>query len=228
MTRTPALITALSVFLASCSTQRVPETVYFSPAKPVDISGAWEVDHARSDNIQQQFNAIARQLQREAERRAKAAERGQAISAAPMTSGRDLYALAEMAELITAPTLLNVLQTDSEVRLKRENSFALICRTDQTPPTISTTPFGEERCGWDGHQLFFDISLPDGLMIRHRVSRSALSDSLVIQTAVYSPAVRDPFTVRKVYNRYDPNRAGYRCTQTLSKGIVCTTEADGP
>ena len=211
--------------LIGCSTPSQPQPARYAPAKPVNLSGSWEIDHARSDNIQQQFNAIARQLQREAERRAKAAERGQAVTPATPTSGRDLYALAEMAELITAPTLLDVVQTDNEVRLKRENSFALICRTDRPPPVISVTAFGEERCGWDGHQLFFDISLPDGLSIRHRISRSALADFLVVQTAVYSPVVREPFTVRKVFNRYDPAKAGYRCTQTLSKGLVCTTEA---
>ncbi len=77
--------------------------------------------------------------------------------------------------------------------------------------------------GWPS--VVFDISLPDGLSIRHRISRSALADFLVVQTAVYSPVVREPFTVRKVFNRYDPAKAGYRCTQTLSKGLVCTTEA---
>jgi len=220
-----SLIIASALALAGCSAQRVPELVRYAPAKPVSLAGAWELDHARSDNIQQQFNAIARQLQREAERRAKAAERGQAVASTTMASGRDLYALAEMAELVTAPTLLDVVQSANEIRIKRENSFALICRTDQPPPVISVTAFGEERCGWDGHQLFFDISLPDGLNIRHRVSRSALADSLIVQTAVYSPVVREPFTVRKVFNRYDPDRAGYRCTQTLSKGLVCTTES---
>jgi hypothetical protein len=225
MTSAPIFIVTLVLALAGCSTPTSPEPARYAPAKPVDLAGSWEIDHARSDNIQQQFNAIARQLQREAERRARAAERGQAVSPAAMTSGRDLYALAEMAELITAPTLLDVVQTDSEVRLKRENSFALICRTDRPAPVISVTAFGEERCGWDGHQLFFDISLPDGLSIRHRISRSALADFLVVQTAVYSPVVREPFTVRKVFNRYDPAKAGYRCTQTLSKGLVCTTEA---
>jgi hypothetical protein len=188
------------------------------------MTGNWEVDYARSDNIQRRFNTIIRQLQQEAERRARAAERGQTYSGTPMSSGRELLALAEMAEIITAPELLEVIQTDNTVRVKRENSFALICVTDRPPPTVTQTPFGEERCGWDGHQLFFDITLPDGLSIRHRMTRSALADSLVLQTAVYSPSVREPFIVNRVYSRFDPAKAGYRCTQTLSKGTVCTTE----
>ena len=211
--------------LTACASTPAPEPQIYSPAKPVDISGAWEVDHARSDNIQEQFNAIARQLQREAERRARAAERGQTVGAPSFSSGRDLFALAEMAELITAPSLLDVVQTQSEVRLKRENSFALVCMIEQSAPVVTETPFGTEQCGWDGHQLFFDIALPDGLHVRHRITRSALADFLVIQTAVYSPSVKQPFIVNKVYNRYNPNNAGYRCTQTLSRGTVCTTEA---
>jgi len=100
-----------------------------------------------------------------------------------------------------------------------------VCMIEQSAPVVTETPFGTEQCGWDGHQLFFDIALPDGLHIRHRITRSALADFLVIQTAVYSPSVKQPFIVNKVYNRYNPNNAGYRCTQTLSRGTVCTTEA---
>ncbi len=205
-----------------------PAAARYAPAKPIDMTGNWEVDYARSDNIQRRFNTIIRQLQQEADRRARAAERGQSYSGGSMASGRDLLALAEMAEIITAPELLEVIQTDNTVRIKRENSFALICVTDRPPPTVTETPFGIEQCGWDGHQLFFDISLPDGLSIRHRVTRSALADSLVLQTAVYSPVVREPFIVNRVYSRFDPSKAGYRCTQTLTKGTVCTTEQPEP
>lgn len=200
------------------------ERVTYAPSKPLDLTGNWEVDHARSDNVQRQLNTLVRQWQREAERRARAAERGQTVAGSNLGSGRELMALAEISDLITAPELLEVVQTSSEVRIKRENSFALICQTDQPPPVITRTPFGVEECGWDGHQLFFNISLPDGLVIRHRITRSALADSLVIQTAVYSPEVAQPFTVNRVFSRFNPNDAGFRCVQTLTKGRVCTTE----
>ena len=216
------ILTAL-LLLVGCQTEG-PKPARYAPSDPIDMTGNWEVDYARSDNIQRRFNTIIRQLQQEAERRARAAERGQTYSGAPMSSGRELLALAEMAEIITAPELLEVIQTDNTVRVKRENSFALICVTDRPPPTVTKTSFGEEQCGWDGHQRFFDIRLPDGLSVRHRLTRSACADSLVLQTAVYSPTVREPFIVNRVYSRFDPAKAGYRCTQTLSKGTVCTTE----
>jgi len=224
---TPQTLIALlmsATLVTACGGTSGPPPQTYARADPVDMSGDWEVDHARSDNIQQRFNGLARQLQREMERRTRAAERGQAIGGSAVTSGRDLLALAEMAELITAPTLLHVIQTASEVRLKRENTFGLVCNTDQRPPAITVTPVGTERCGWDGHQLFFDIALSDGLQIRHRITRSALAEFLVIQTAVYSPSVKQPFVVNKIYNRYDPRKAGYQCTQTLSRGTICTTE----
>ena len=214
---------ALILFVAGCQSSGPPPARY-APAKPVDMTGDWEVDHGRSDNVQRQLNSLFRQLQQEIERRNRAAERGQTYSGPPLSSGRDLIALAEMADIITAPELLEVIQTENEIRLKRENSFALICVVDRPAPIVTSTPFGVEQCGWDGHQLFFDIALPDGLQIRHRITRSSLADSLVMQTAVYSPTVSQPFTVSKVYNRYDPSKAGYRCTQTLTRGTVCTTE----
>lgn len=214
----------IALMLVACQSS-APSSVRYAPAKPVDMTGDWEVDYARSDNVQRQLNSLFRQLQQEIDRRNRAAERGQTYSGPALSSGRDLIALAEMAEIITAPELLEVVQTDNEIRLKRENSFALICVVDRPAPIVTQTPFGTEQCGWDGHQLFFDIALPDGLQIRHRITRSSLADSLVMQTAVYSPTVSQPFTVSRVYNRYNPDKAGYRCTQTLTRGTVCTTEA---
>lgn len=212
-----------ALLLAACQSKPL-EKVTFAPARPVNFAGHWEVDYSRSDNVQDQLNSIARQLQQDAERRARAAERGAAYNGRIQGSGKSILALAEMAELITATQLLKVEQNEQEVRIKRDQSFALVCDLTQAPPVVTETPFGRESCGWDGHQLYFHISLPDGLDVRHRLTRSNLGDWLGVQTAVYSVAVSQPFVVNKVYGRYDPNSGGYRCTDTLSKGRVCTTE----
>ncbi len=209
--------------LAACQSRPV-EKVTFAPARPVNFSGHWEVDYSRSDNVQNQLNSLARQLQRDAERRARAAERGSSYNGSIQGSGKSILALAEMAELITATQLLDVEQNQQEVRIKRDRSFALVCDLTQAPPVVTETPFGRESCGWDGHQMYFHISLPDGLDVRHRLTRSNLGDWLSMQTAVYSTSVSQPFVVNTVYGRYDPTTAGYRCTETLSKGRVCTTE----
>ena len=90
------LVAALAVM--GCQSDG-PKPARYAPAKPVDMTGNWEVDYARSDNIQRSFNTIIRQLQQEAERRARAAERGQTYSGGPMASGRDLLCL-----LYTSPS----------------------------------------------------------------------------------------------------------------------------
>jgi hypothetical protein len=209
-----------------CASQSGPEALVFAPSKPQDFSGHWEVDYSRSDSIQTQLNGVVRQIQRDIIERARTAERGQMIVSAGAESnrGRDIIALAEMAELITAPELLEILQSDREVRIRREGSFALVCDLTQPPPVMTTTPLGEEVCGWDGHQLFFQVRLPEGLLIEHRLTRSGTAERLVIQTAVHSPEVSQPFVLNKVFSRYDPDSAGFHCRQTLSRGKVCTTE----
>ena len=60
------LVAALAVM--GCQSDG-PKPARYAPAKPVDMTGNWEVDYARSDNIQRSFNTIIRQLQQEAERR---------------------------------------------------------------------------------------------------------------------------------------------------------------
>ena len=209
-----------------CGSQSGPEAPVFAPSKPRDFTGHWEVDYSRSDNIQTQLNGVVRQIQRDIAQRARNAERGQTmvVGGGESNTGRDIIALAEMAELITAPELLEIFQDAREVRVRREGSFALVCDLTQPPPVVTNSPLGQEICGWDGHQLYFQIRLPEGLFIEHRLTRALTTERLVIQTAVHSPEVSQPFVLNKVFSRYDPNSGGFHCRQTLSRGKVCTTE----
>ncbi|EED35469.1 hypothetical protein NOR51B_1415 [Luminiphilus syltensis NOR5-1B] len=212
--------------LLACGGSQKPKPVTFAPARPADFSGHWEVDYSRSENVQTKLNAVIREVQREQARRARAIEQGR--SPGPAQSGRNswrsIIGLAEMADLITAIELVEIVQSDREVRIKRDNSFALICDIRKPPPVVQMTAFGSERCGWDGHQLYFQIALPDGLTIEHRITMAQTRDLLGISTTVSSGQVSESFLVNKVYARYDPESAGYRCRQTLSKGRVCSTE----
>ena len=63
------------LLLAGCAQERVEGSIT-RIATPVDMSGHWEVDYARSDNFQDQLNLVSRRIQREAARRAKLAEEG--------------------------------------------------------------------------------------------------------------------------------------------------------
>jgi hypothetical protein len=48
---------------------------------------------------------------------------------------------------------------------------------------------------------------------------------LNIATTVISDRVTSPFTVNRVYSRYQPQDTGYSCKMTISRGRVCTTES---
>ena len=85
------------VFLASlialslgCSSDPVKQEIT-RVASPVDMSGHWEMDYAKSDNLQDQLNAVVRQIRREAARREQLAKEGRGFAGAPLRSTRSNY-----------------------------------------------------------------------------------------------------------------------------------------
>ena len=197
----------------------------------VDFSGSWELDYSQSDNIQAELDSMVRELRRQAERRNRnAAMTSQGPGAAVVlggsgeNSGASIMGLARMAELITRSPLLEIEQDERNIKAKREESFALSCEFHAGQLHSVETPFGTEVCGWDGHQLVFRILLPDGLNIQHVLTLGPQGRRINIATTVVSDKVSYPFTLNRVFNRFVPGNRGYRCTQTLSRGRVCTTE----
>jgi hypothetical protein len=198
----------------------------------VDFSGSWELDYGQSDNIQAKLDAMVRDLRREAERRNRNAAMSTqgpgaslVVGGGGANSGASILGLARMAELITRPPLLEIKQDEHNIRVKREESFALTCEFHPGQFHTVETPFGTEACGWDGHQLVFRILLPEGLSIQHVFTLGPQGQRLNIATTVVSDQVSYPFTLNRVFNRFVPGNRGYRCTQTLSRGRVCTTES---
>lgn len=217
------------VFLASlialsfgCSSGPVKQEIT-RVASPVDMSGHWEMDYAKSDNLQDQLNAVARQIRREAARREQLAKEGRGFAGAPLPGRRDLITLARLAEIITEPTLLDVVQAAGRTRVKRENSFALVCETDGSAISVTIDLLGEQRCGWDGSQLFFMLTLQEGLEVTHRLSHSEQSDTLLLVTSVDTPNTKFPLVVSQFFKRYDPESLGFKCERSLTKGKICTT-----
>jgi hypothetical protein len=215
-------LAAACLLAAGCSS---PDPKPSLAADPVDMSGYWEVDYARSDNLQARFSALVRQMRDDAARRAAAAERGQPVAGGGGASREALLGLAQMAELVTASQLLEVEQSRVAIRVEREGNFSLSCDYGSEGGSSNEYGVGRELCYWDGRQLVFYIDLPDGLNIAHRLSLAADGRSLAILTTLYSSAVSTPFSVRRVYRRYVPGSRGYRCTETLTRGRVCTTES---
>lgn len=216
------LLTLSAVMLIAACASEGPQPT--RGADPVDMSGNWEVDYARSDNLRARYSTMVRQLNEGNARRAAAAERGQPIS--PGTSQEAVLGLVQMAELVTASQLLEVDQDRISIRIEREGNFSLSCAYGTEGAASSDTGVGRERCYWDGQQLVFHIDLPEGLDITHRFSVAEDGRSLSVLTTLYSSSVSTPFAVRRVYRRFVPGSRGYRCTETLTRGRVCTTEGE--
>jgi len=188
------------------------------------MTGHWEIDFARSDNLQDQLSSIARRVQREAVRRARLAEEGRGYAGSPLPDQSDLVTLARLAEIITEPVLLEVIQNDARIRVKRDKSFALVCEYDGSGLSITVDTLGIQRCGWDGDQLFFVLELEGGLDVTHRLSRSDKTDMLLLVTSVETTSTRFPLVVSQYFTPYDPDALGYRCERTLTRGRVCSTQ----
>ena len=206
-----------------CAQERHSEAVT-RVATPVNMAGHWEIDFARSDNLQDQLSSIARRVQREATRRARLAEEGRGFAGSPLPDQRDLITLARLAEIITEPVLLEVIQSDSRIRVKRDKSFALVCEYDGSGLGVTVDTLGIQRCGWDGDQLYFAIELEEGLDVTHRLSRAKETDTLLMVTSVETTVTRFPMVVSQYFTPYDPDALGYRCERTLTRGKVCSTQ----
>ena len=129
-----------------------------------------------------------------------------------------------MAEIVTEPQLFDITQSDTHINVKRDGSFALDCEFSGGAADTRESVLGSELCGWDGHQLVFQVFLPDGLSIYHRFTLGPAGERINVATTLRSSQVSSPFSLDRVYRRYDPDAGGIRCRQTLSKGRVCTTE----
>jgi hypothetical protein len=211
--------------LAGCAAQPEQPAVQ-RPLMP-DFSGAWEVDYSQSENVRDAFDTLINALQRQVQRQSRNMAQGGgtlAVAGAGANSDASLYALARMAEIVTEPQLLDISQSATRITVKREGSFALECEFQQGGLQRRESVLGSEFCGWDGHQILFQVSLPDGLTIYHRFTLGPDGERINVATTLRSTQVSWPFTLDRVYRRYDPGAGGIRCQQTLSKGRVCTTE----
>ena len=196
--------------------------------KTVDFSGHWEMDYSDSDNIQHRIDTMVRELRRRAERQAKANPNnrsGPAVNGGGgYNSGPSIIGLAQMADDITQSQLLVVEQEEYEVKIDRDSTFALSCEFYSEFFQTVETPFGNETCGWDSHQLLFRILLPEGLSIQHRFTMGPSGQRMNVATTIVSDRVSYPFTLNRVYNRFEPGSSGISCELTLTRGKVCTTE----
>jgi hypothetical protein len=224
-----APVIALLCALTGCGAQdERPTGLDGDSSRAVDFSGYWELDYGRSDNIQLELDGLLRELRRQAERRQQGVQQGPGatmVVGSGGNNGASILGLARMADLVTQSALLEIEQDPVEIAVKREGNFALQCEFHPGQYHRVDTPFGTEICGWNDHQLVFRVLLPEGLKIQHVMTLGTGGELLNIATTVVSDQVSRPFTLNRVFVRYEPGDSGYRCEMTLTRGRVCTTEA---
>ena len=72
----------------------------------------------------------------------------------------------------------------------------------------------------DRQQLVFEIALPDGLYIVHRLSISSDSQRLRFITSISSNGSA-PFNLVQAFNKYQAPIDEFVCTQTVTRGRSC-------
>ena len=223
----------LCILLAGCGSQQPvvdATTPSYAGGMPVDLSGSWERDYSRSDDAQAALNSMLHRIQRPAPDPSFSTGRrsGGATVPVPTPNLSKLFALARLAELITRSDVLEITQDEYEIHVARDDDFTMLCEFYNGYAKRTESDYGTEVCSWNNDQLVSHLVLPDGLLISHRFSISADGQSLHVATTVSSSETRTPFTLNRVYVKFDAPESDFNCVETLSMKRVCSTGEISP
>jgi hypothetical protein len=205
------------LFVAACSSSQPTIDTSgqsYLGGMPADLSGSWERDYSRSDDIQGVLNFTLRRTYR------PHPDTGYPV---PSQDTSKVVALARLADLITQPDVLTITQDEYEIKISRKDDFTMLCEFYEGYAKRTESEFGAEVCNWNGDQLLSYLVLPDGLLVSHRFTVAANGMSLHVSTTIASSASRVPFTVNRVYMKFEPPESGFNCVETLSMNRVCST-----
>jgi hypothetical protein len=213
---------AMLLLLTGCSNQPVND----KPARvttvgmPVNFSGSWQRDYSRSDDAQGVLNSVMRRISRPVPDQPYPGNRGAPV---PTPDLSKVVALAQLAEQITRPDVLTISQNNYEISIARKDDFSMLCEFYDGYAKRTESIYGTEVCNWNGKQLESHLILPDGLLISYRFTLSADGQNLHVSTTVSSSSTRTPFTLNRVYMKFDPPESDFNCVETLSMKRVCST-----
>jgi hypothetical protein len=217
-------IVATCLVLAACTPAKPvidEQMMRIDGEMPADLSGSWERDYSRGDDVNQVLRDIYYYLSR------TSADRAYTTRPGPVQpSSRDMQsisALARLAELITRPQVLTISQNDREITVDRKDDFSLLCAFYDRVTKGTESAYGTEICGWDGDQLVSHLVLPDGLQVTHRFTVSADRQQLRVVTTVSSNTARVPVTLSRFYRKFERLPPDFNCIETLSMKRVCST-----
>ena len=217
----------LLVLVTGCtSAPAIDESIQsFAGGMPTDLSGSWERDYSRSDDAQAVVSSMIRRLRRPAPDPSYSNNRrsGSAPVYAPTPDLSKVVALAQLAELITRPDVLTITQDEYEISIARKDDFSMLCEFYDGYAKRTDSDYGTEVCDWNNKQLVSHLVLPDGLLVSHRFTLSVDGKNLHVSTTISSNATRTPFTLNRVYMKFDPPESDFNCVATMSMKRVCST-----
>lgn len=199
----------------------------------LDFSGSWEKDFGRSDKWEDELGRMMRIRQEQAVRQQSGVRTGgPAVSLGNInlnssSNGASIIDLARLAEYISRQTTMNIVQDRNQVRIERRGEAPLVCGLETGPISIFGSEHGREVCGWDNQQLVFIITLPDDLVIQHRLSVAADREELRMITSIRSGSGA-PFNLQQTFMRFDDPAESFDCVLTLSRGRVCSQTGELP
>ena len=183
----------------------------------IDFSGHWELDYQMSDfpseKIRWEYTRIRAQVEKMIERSDRP------INPAALNV-ESIVGLGRLTEKIAQATVLDVEQQDDYIVVNRNDDFALVCDFANAAPLVSAV--GAESCEWDEDQLVFNLTLPDGLRVSHRLSLAADRSRMNVATTVKVIGLPYPFTLNRVYQPFEPGEGMYQCEFTIATQTTCT------
>ena len=219
MFRTAGIVLSC-LWLAACAerpTYEVPVQAVPGPL-PTDFGGYWERDYSRGADANTELRMLYRGIGPNGAR--YPGGQGPSMSARQASV---LSAMAQFADEITRHDVLTIVQDDREVVVKRKEDYSITCSFHGGVANAVDSEYGDEICAWDAGELVSNLVLPDGLLVRHRFTKSADGERLRVTTTVASRESRTPFTLQRFYRRYVPPASDFNCIETLSMKRVCST-----
>jgi hypothetical protein len=222
-----ALIISFWLIFAGCATKDQPIVTETQSRAPVDFSGSWELDYELSedpnDKLRYLYEVTRSQIEQQmASRRDQVRNGGQPTgmaNAAAINALQGVIGLGRLTEKITKSTVITIEQSSEDIVVQRGDDFALTC--EFLAQYQSQSVLGKESCGWQNNQLIFQVALPEGLTVTHRLVLSEKGRRLNVATTVSSTEIGQTFSLNRVFMPFEPGEGMYDCEYTLAKKRVC-------
>jgi len=217
--RTQSLFKSFPVLLLLIPLAGMPAENRLNPHNR-DFSGHWELDYQLSDHPQEKIRSMYVQARSQAKRLAERAQNSGRYVDPQIFNYQSIIGLGRLTEKIAKATVLDITQEGDHVVIRRNDDYALVC--DFTDLGFKQSAIGIEGCAWQEDQLTFQVALPEGLNVLHRLSIAADRSRLNIATTVVVDGIRYPFTLNRVYMPYEPGEGLYDCEYTIATQTTCT------